>query len=160
MHCINVMYRGGFEGHVTYIRQLWGNVSNLKILTFLLSTPSPPSFSALGTIQSLSDLSALVVQWKITSISHWNRPYHGSSSRRRPVTGQGRVQIRASPSGICGGRNDTGSGRNDTGTVFLPVHRSSPVSIIPPMLHTRAFICKWWPEMLVTDLVRGPRGDF
>jgi hypothetical protein len=52
---------------------------------------------------------------------------------RRPRYSKACVQSQATLCGICGGQSGTvGS--------FLPVLQFSPVSIIPPMLHTHLFI--------------------
>ena len=49
---------------------------------------------------------------------------------RRPVITETPVQSRISPCEICGGQSGT------LGRVFLRLLRSSPVSIIQPLLHT------------------------
>ena len=51
----------------------------------------------------------------------------------RPLTAEARVRFQASPRGICGGQSRLGQ-------VLLRVFLSSPIIIIPKMLHTHSFI--------------------
>jgi hypothetical protein len=44
---------------------------------------------------------------------------------RRPLTEEARVRSQVSPSGICGGRLDTGAGFSSS-SVNVSIHRSSP----------------------------------
>jgi hypothetical protein len=55
---------------------------------------------------------------------------------RRPVTVEAQLRYYAGPCSICGG----GGGKVALGQVYLRVLRSSPASIIPPMLRTDPFI--------------------
>jgi hypothetical protein len=83
---------------------------------------------------------------------------------RQPLTAEVWVRSRAGPCRICGGRSGTGTSFSPSISVlpcqyhstnapysfihlpptlynvFLPVLQFSPVSIIPPMLHTHSFI--------------------
>jgi hypothetical protein len=50
---------------------------------------------------------------------------------RLPITAEARVQSHVNACGICGGQSELGED-------FLPVHRFSPVSIIPPIMHSHS----------------------
>ena len=85
----------------------------------------------------------MAVPWLRRSVAGW--PCHGSGSQspvgramaqavsRRPLAVEVHVRSQDSPCETCGGQSGTL-------TVFSPSTSVSPVSIIPPLLHTHSFI--------------------
>jgi hypothetical protein len=71
---------------------------------------------------------------------------HTVAVSHRSLTSEARFWFQASQNGICGGHNGTG-------TSFSPSTSVSPVSIIPPTLHTHAFIYQRHYIISATDRV-------